>query len=436
MLKAIRDLLEKTNNVKRSAYTWNALNAIISALQAPVIMLVMTRTNGINDTGVFSIAFAIATLMLYVGLYGLRRFQSSDMNEKYSFRDYHGMRLITCTLMIFISLIYCLYGILFSSYSIEKALVIFMICIVKCSQAYSDVYHGRMQQKGRLDVATKSSSVRYAFEVIAYAALLVLTHNLLISTFAFMMASIIGLALTSVNAGRNYCRYRPSFRKNKIKGLFLEGFPLFASLFLNMYISNAPKYAIDSYLTDDIQAIYNMIFMPAFAVMLIANFIFNPILTTYAELWLSETRSQIIILKSHIKKQFVVIAGLTALGLLIAFTIGIPVLSLIFGVDLGPYRYELCVVMLGGGALAYATYFSTVITIIRMQETLIFCYGAVAIAAKVMSKFFVVNYGIMGAAAMYSVLMAILAIVLFCITWHGVKKESLRLKRLSKNKAN
>ena len=199
-----------------------------------------------------------------------------------------------------------------------------------------------------------------------------------------------------------------------------------------MYISNAPKYAIDSYLTDDIQAIYNMIFMPAFAVMLIANFIFNPILTTYAELWLSEKRSQIIILKSHIKKQFVVIAGLTAVGLLIAFTIGIPVLSFIFGVDLGPYRYELCVVMLGGGALAYATYFSTVITIIRMQETLIFCYGAVAIAAKVMSKFFVVNYGIMGAAAMYSVLMAILAVVLFAITWHGVKKESLRLKRLSK----
>ena len=69
-------ILEKTNNVKRSSYVWNALNAIISALQNPVILLVMTRTNGVYDAGVFSIAFAIATLMLYVGLYGLRRFQS------------------------------------------------------------------------------------------------------------------------------------------------------------------------------------------------------------------------------------------------------------------------------------------------------------------------------------------------------------------------
>ena len=128
--------LEKTNNVKRSSYTWNALNAIISALQNPVILLVMTRTNGVFDAGVFSIAFAIATLMLYMGLYGLRRFQSSDLDEKYSFREYHGMRILTCSMMLFVSLIYCIYGMCFTSYSMEKALVIFMICVVKCCQAY------------------------------------------------------------------------------------------------------------------------------------------------------------------------------------------------------------------------------------------------------------------------------------------------------------
>ena len=137
------------------------MNAVISALQNPVILLVMTRTNGIYDAGVFSVAFAIATLMLYVGLYGLRRFQSSDLDEKYSFAEYHGMRILTCSIMIFVSIIYCVYGMVFTRYSMEKALVILMICIVKVCQAYSDVYHGCMQQKGRLDVATKSSSVRY-----------------------------------------------------------------------------------------------------------------------------------------------------------------------------------------------------------------------------------------------------------------------------------
>ncbi|MDO4833833.1 MAG: hypothetical protein Q4A40_02215 [Bacillota bacterium] len=423
MLAAIRKALEKTNNINRSSYIWNALNAIISALQNPVILLVMTRTNGVYDAGVFSIAFAIATLMLYVGLYGLRRFQSSDMNEKYSFSEYHGMRILTCSAMIFVSIIYCLYGMCFNGYDTEKAMVIFMICIVKVCQAYSDVYHGCMQQKGRLDVATKSSSVRYTFEMVAYALLLVLTHNLLISTAAFMTASILGLLLTSVNAGRNYCTYRPSFKWRQIRLLAIEGFPLFAGLFLNMYISNAPKYAIDAFLTEEVQAIYNMIFMPAFVVMLIANFIFNPILTTYAELWLAKTRESIDRLMHAIKKQSLVITGLTLLGLAVAYTVGIPVLSFVFGIDLGEYRSELCVVMIGGGALAYATYFSTVITIIRLQNTLIVCYGLLALAAKLASGLFVLNFGIMGAASMYAVLMSILALVLWAITLYGIRRE-------------
>ena len=423
MLLFIRKQLKKTNNINRSSYSWNAINAIISALQSPVIMMVMTRTNGIYDAGVFSIAFAIATLMLYVGLYGLRRYQSSDLNEKHSFSDYHGMRIISCSAMMLISLVYCFYGICFSDYSVEKAWIIFLICIAKCVQAYSDVYHGCMQQKGRLDVATKSSSVRYSGELVVYVVMLLITRNLIISTVAYAATSILLLLLTSVNAGKDYCSYRPSFKREQIKALLINGFPLFVSLFLNMYLSNAPKYAIDAYLTEEVQAIYNMIFMPAFMVMMVSNFIFNPILTTYASLWLTHTREKLNVLTRNIKKQMLLIAGLTVLALIVAYTIAIPILSFIFGVDLSDYRMELCVVMIGGGALAYSTYFSTIITVIRLQASLIVCYGAVAVAAKLTSGFFVVHYGIMGAAALYAVIMCLLAVMLFIITVWGIKRE-------------
>ncbi|MDD4200146.1 MAG: hypothetical protein PHS19_02020 [Eubacteriales bacterium] len=431
MLTSIRKILEKTNNVTRSAYSWNAINAIISSLQSPIILMVMTRTNGVYDAGVFSIAFAIATLMLFIGLYGLRRFQSSDINEKYSFGEYHGMRVLSCSSMLFVSLIYCIWSTCFGSYSIEKAIVVFLICIAKCCQAYSDVYHGCMQQKGRLDVATKSSSARYLAEMVAYVLVLMITRDLIISTAAYAVASILFLLLTSVNAGKNYCYYRPEFNWKQIKMMTIEGFPLFASLFLNMYISNAPKYAIDAYLTEEIQAIYNMIFMPAFMVMLISNFIFNPILTTYAELWLAKTEEQFGKLKRHIRKQIIIVAGLSVLGLLIAYTIAVPILSFVFGVDLGDYKKELFVVMIGGGALAYATYFSTIITVIRLQRKLIVCYGIVAVLAQVLSKFFVLNYGMMGAAAMYGVLMILLAVMLFVITVWRLRKEDRMLQEES-----
>ncbi len=420
----IVELLERTNDIKKSAYVWNAINAILSACQCPVVLMFITRLGGLNDAGVFSIAFAVASLMLYIGLYGLRRFQASDVNEEFKFADYNGMRFITCGAMILASAAYCAYGCAFNDYSAEKAAVVFLVCLLKLVQAYTDVIHGNMQQKGRLDVATKSSAVRYVLEVAAIIVTFFITHSLVISVAVSAVVSVVVMMLTTVAAGRKYCdTYVPRFGREEIKTLFIDGFPLFASLFLNMYISNAPKYAIDAYLTEEIQAAYNLIFMPAFMVMLLSNFIFNPIIKSYAELWLSDSPEQHKELWKRFRTQMIFVLGLTLLGLAVAATIGIPVLSLIFGTDLSPYKTELCIVMIGGGALAYATYFSTVITIIREQKSMIVCYAVAAAAAYVLSGMLVKTQGIIGAAIMYAIIMIVLAVLLGTITIWKLQKN-------------
>ena len=423
MLDFISAQFEKTKDIKKSSYVWNAVNAMLSAAQCPLILMVLNRTNGIEDAGVFSIAFAVASLMLYIGLYGLRRFQASDINEKFSFQEYNGVRFLTCAAMVLASLGYCCYGMMFNDYSKNKAVIVFLVCLLKLVQAYTDVIHGNMQQKGRLDVATKCSALRYVLEVLSIAVCLVITKDLLMSLIVSVIVSFVVTFFTSINCGRKYCEtFAPSFRKDAVTKLMIDGFPLFLSLFLNMYISNAPKYAIDAYLTEEIQGIYNLIFMPAFMVMLLSNFIFNPIIKSYAELWLSGSKEKLKELKHKMVMQMFFVGGLTVLGLAIAATIGIPVLSLVFHAELAPYKPELCIVMIGGGALGFATYFSTVITIIREQNSMIFCYGVAAAAAYMLSGVLVKSQGIRGAAIMYAVIMSILAILLGIITFLKLRK--------------
>lgn len=423
MLKGIRSLLEKTNNISRSAYIWNAVNAMMSALESPLILMVINRTNGLDDGGVFSIAYAVAALLLFLGQYGFRRFQSSDVTEKYSFSEYYGSRIITCAVMMLAALLYCVYGMMFRRYSSVKAAVVFLICALKCVQAFSDVLHGRMQQKGRLDVATKASCSRYVLEIVSFCGALIVTHDLLASCAVCLAVSVAVFFLTSYNAARDFCELRPDFKWNRMKLMLIEGFPLFASLFLNMYISNAPKYAIDAYLTEEIQAIYNMVFMPAFVIQLVAHFIFNPIITEYAEVWQKGDRRRFRFL---VLRQCLVILGLTLLAVAVALSIGIPVLSFLFGADLKPYKTELLVVVLGGGMLAYSVFFNTVITIIRMHRTLLMSYSATAAAALLLSKRFVLNSGIMGAVSLYAVLMSLLACVLAVITFWGVANKEIK----------
>lgn len=431
MLNSIVRILEKTDNIDRSTYIWNALSATMLAMQSPVILAFLSRTNGATDAGIFSIAIAVANLMMYVGQYGIRRFQASDIKEQFSFEEYHGMRLLTCSVLVVASLAYCFYGREFKAYSDLKFSVIFMICMLKMIQAYSDVFHGNMQQKGRFDVAAKATAIRYTAEIIVFCAMLVLTKDIFISSLVCVGSSFVLMVLLSMNAGRYYCKsMKPVFRAPAIKGLLIEGFPLFVSMFLNTYVGNAPKYAIDSYLTDDVQAVFSYIFMPAFVVQIVAQFIFNPVITSYARMWLKRTEKAYEAFINRIYKMCSMIMGLAALGMIVAATIGIPVLSAIFGIDLSDYRRELCIIMLGGGLLAYATYFSTVIAIIRIQKSLIACYGIVSILALLLSAPFVKGYGIIGAAWMYVILMGVLALSLFVAMRYRLIQEK---KELIKN---
>lgn len=420
MQEQIRKLLNKTNDVNRSAYIWNAINACMSAAESPIILMVLARTNGLEDSGIFSIAFAVASLLLYLGQYGFRRYQSSDVSEKYSFAEYYGSRILSCAAMLIATIAYCIFGAVFRGYTASKFAVVFLMCVLKGIQAFSDVLHGRMQQMGRLDVATKSSCIRYICEMASFALVLVIAHNLVMASIICVMVSFAVFMMTSYNAARDFGTLKPSFKWDRMKLMFIEGFPLFVSLFLNMYISNAPKYAIDAYLDETTQALYNMVFMPAFVIQLIAHFIFNPIITTYAEVWQAGKVQKF---KKLVLKQCLVILGLTLLAVVVALTIGIPVLSWFFGTELGEFKTELLIVVLGGGMLAYSVFFNTVITIVRLHKTLFYSYTATAIAAVVMAKFFVVNYGIMGAVILYGVLMTILAGILAVITFSKINSE-------------
>lgn len=424
MLKKITRLLEKTNNIDRSTYIWNSVSVFAMALQGPVIQAVVSRTNGATDFGIVAIAFSVANLMMYVGQYGLRRFQASDVKEQFSFEEYHGMRIITCSMLVIASLAYCLYGLSFRGYSSVKFGVIFMVCMIKLLMAYSDVYHGNMQQKGRFDVAAKATAVRYTWEIIAFCAVTVLTHDILLASVLCVASSAVMMFLLSVNAGSHYCAsLKPAFNAAAIRGLFIEGFPLFVGMFLNTYVSNAPRYAIDAYLTDDIQAVFSSIFMPVFVVQIVAQFIFNPLITSYAHIWNTKTKESYDELVRRIGRMCLLVTGLAVLALVIAATIGIPVLSAIFSIDLADYKKELCIIMLGGGPLAFSVYFSTIIAIIRAQKSLIACYGGVSLMALALSRVLVKGYGITGASWMYVLLMGVLALSLLAAMAIRLKKE-------------
>lgn len=420
MKEKIKGIFLNTKNIEKSAYAWNAASSMMFALQSALMLMVITRTNGLEDAGVFSIAYAIGSLMSLIGEYGVRKYQVSDIKEKVSFTDYHSHRVITCIIMFVVFIFYVGAGYVRGQYSPSKFWVIILICLLKLIEAYADVYFSRFQQSARLDVAAKTNIFRIGIAMLACTISLIVTHDLLISSVIWVAVALITMCMSSMLVASEYGGIHFRINKEALLILTKECFPLFLGTFLLLYVGNAPKYAIDAVLDDTSQACYNFIFMPVFVIGMLANFVFNPLIVKLAHKW---DRRDLKVFTKIVVRQIGVIAAITLLAISVALTIGCPVLGWLYNADLHEFRMHLTILMVGGGMLALVNFFTVVVTVVRGQKHLMIGYVATALTAKLLSQHFVGLYGIMGAVVLYTGLMTLLALVFAVVLVLCVKRR-------------
>lgn len=413
-------VIGKQKSTYKKAFLWNIVGSMFNSIASFVLLLFVTRICGDYDAGIFSLAFATAQLMLAIGRYGIRAYQATDINETIEFSSYITSRLITCIIMICSSIVY----IEISGFSKEKGLVIFLICILKMVDAIEDVFHGLLQQKNKLDIAGKLLAVRNILTILIFIMLLFFTRNLLITCFFTALISIIFCLFINMHFTYRIVQIKFNFSVVPLKKLFIDCFPLFVGTFLSLYIYNAPKYAIDKYMSAEFQTYYGIIFMPAFVINLFSEFIFKPLLTTLAVYWYSKEIKRF---NKIIIKLIVLIAIITIVVVIGAYLFGIPVLSLVYGVNLYEFRKELIVLLLGGGFSAGVYLLYNVLTCIRKQISVLLSYLLVSIATTIISPILVHMYKINGAAIAYLVSSMALFAIFVALLLFNILKEINRI---------
>lgn len=423
----MKNFLLNSKNIDHSSFIWNMAGSMLMAFQSVIMLMILTRTLGLVESGIFTIAYANANLFLTIGKYGMRYFQVSDLKKQFTFAEYRASRVITSVAMVVMSAVYVIHAASANGYSMEKAQVIFWMCLFKVVDVVEDVYHGLYQQQNRLDVASKAMTLRMAVTIVIFAVglfvfkdlLLVLILSTIATTAIFVLLTKWTYGAFSQNDGQARTSKVQINKKNLLLLLKLC-FPLFAGSFLSFYIGNAPKYAIDAMLTDELQACYGFIAMPVFVIGLLNNFIFNPMLYRMSSLW---EQGKVWEFLKRTLLQICVVAVITLVCIAGAWLLGIPVLSWLYNTDLSPYKAELLVLLLGGGFLGLSGLLNTVITIIRYQKSLMWGYAGIAALAFLFSDGIVRRYEMMGAAVLYTVLMGGLCVVFTALLAIGIRKN-------------
>ena len=412
--------LIKEDDIGKQSVFWNMMSSGLNSIVSMLLLWVVTLLNGVSDAGIFSLGFSTSQMMLTIGNYGMRNYQATDVTNKYSIKVYEASRIVTNIIMM----VSVLGFVWFEGDYFEKALITILLCLLKVTDAFDDVYGGYYQVKGRLDIAGKIMSIRIGAYVLGFILTLIFTHSLILSCLISIIISSIVLIVLIHSTKIIIPLEKPSFQWNRIWNLLTECFPLCISAFLLIYMGNAPKYAIDTYLTAKDQAYYTYLFMPCFVTNLFVGFALQPLLVRLSKSWVHKEY-----------RKFIKLCGLIFAGALIISTIiiiggailGCPILSIVFGVSLSAYTNVLVVLLIGGAFFAFAVIEQVILTVMRRQVYLLIGFGIASVIAMLISGILVKKFALLGAAYAYTIsagaLFLVLAFMIFIFLYLEKKKN-------------
>lgn len=406
-------------------FAWNTIGVGLWGCVFPVLTIVVTQLAGAEQAGMFSLAFVTALLLMFVGNYGMRNFQASDLDEEYSFADYQANRVLTCVIMLVAGLTYCN----IRGYTDQMWLMSLGVYLYKMVDALADVYEGRLQQKDKLYLAGMSQAFRSAAALIGFTFALLITRNVGVSSIVMAVIAAVTFVVFTFPLAKLETPKSRRVNVKRVVNLLVQCFPLFVALFMYNLIDNMPKFVMEGALSYDNQLYYNALYFPAHAILLTSGFIYKPMLLKMANAWADPTKRKKFDL--IIVVMFVVIVGITAAMAGIMGWFGLTIMSFLYGIDFEPYR-GLCFVMLAaGGVTAGIEFLYQVITVLRRQRAVTKLY-LITFGFSLLVPILLVNFtGLPGAVIGYLIVMCILLVLL--VSEYASIRMDLRRKLTGKS---
>jgi O-antigen/teichoic acid export membrane protein len=402
-----------TNNLKKN-FIWNVVGSILNASTSLFFLILVTRINGIDVAGIFSFAFSTSCLLQVIGIYAGRTYQVTDQDKKITDYDYVFQKIILCIVMIIASIIFSL----IRGYDNYKTLVILALVIYKAVEAFSEGIYGIIQKRNELYKVGISLFVKGLLGLIIFGIVDIISNDITISSISLIVTNLLVLIIYDIKNVKKY-NLEKKIKKENVISLFKLGIWAFLFTFLTQYVINAPKYAIDTYLSDEQQTIYGIIAMPATLMILCSQFLIHPFLVSLSDSFKNKD------FKKFNKIVLKIIFALFILGIIatiVAYFIGIPFLELVYGIELKSYLNCLIYIIVGATIFGISYILCNALTTLRKTFVQVIIFSIDSIFAYLISNYLVKTSYILGACQGYIYTMMFLLILYIIIYIYEINK--------------
>ena len=347
---------------KKKDYIWNSLGSLLQSAISPVLLIVITRLNGIDDSGLFSFAISLSVVFWAVSLWGGRTYQVSDIKREFSSGGYVAVRFVASLIVAISAVAFCF----LNGYNTTKTGLIMILVTFKILESIADSLYGVMQIHHKLYIAGISLTMKAMLGFAAFMAVDIVTKNVIYGTLAILLINMLIIFLYDILWVRRVETI--SISKKLCKEYITQAVVImkrtsavFVVVFLTMFSQNIPRYFLDKSHPDQI-GYFGIMAMPITLLGLFISFIIQPNVVNLSELLAKGKLKEFARIVGKINQ---ITFGMGVLSVVLSYLIGVWILNVIFGININSFRLDLTIMVIGAAANAFVSIYVNLLIIMR-----------------------------------------------------------------------
>ena len=399
---------------QKKDYIWNSIGSFLQSAISPILLIVITRLNGVGDSGLFSFAMSLSVVFWAISLWGGRTYQVSDVKKEFSSGDYIVVRFISSLIVAVFSISFCI----LSGYDLIKTELIMVLVSFKILESIADSMYGVLQIHNKLYIVGISLTMKSVFGFMLFTLVDILTKNIVYGALSIFIVNIAVVIFYDI-PWMKHVESVGLTKKNIMQAgkIMKKTAEVFVVVFLTMFSLNIPRYFLDKYHYDQI-GYFGIMAMPITLLTLFISFVLQPNVVNLSEL-----------LKEKKVKEFTKIVSKIdfitfTLGILFvvsSYLIGVWALNTVFGIDINNFRIDLTIMVIGAVANAFVSIYVNLLIILRRFKGQFYTLLVTNILAVVLSIYLIDRLAMLGSVLVFMIISFLQAIILLFIYKRSLK---------------
>lgn len=399
---------------QKKDYIWNSIGSFLQSAISPILLIVITRLNGVGDSGLFSFAMSLSVVFWAISLWGGRTYQVSDVKKDFSSGDYIVVRFISSLIVAVFSISFCI----LSGYDLIKTELIMVLVSFKILESIADSMYGVLQIHNRLYIVGISLTMKSVFGFMLFTLVDILTKNIIYGALSIFIVNIAVVIFYDI-PWMKHVESVGLTKKNIMQAgkIMKKTAEVFVVVFLTMFSLNIPRYFLDKYHYDQI-GYFGIMAMPITLLTLFISFVLQPNVVNLSELL---KKKKIKEFTNIVSKIDIITFTLGILFVVSSYLIGVWALNTVFGIDINNFRIDLTIMVIGAVANAFVSIYVNLLIILRRFKGQFYTLLVTNILAVILSVYLIDRLAMLGSVLVFMIISFLQAIILLFIYKRSLK---------------